>query len=141
MKPKRYYLILLTALVFYGGCANTTEKAFSSKSGAIQLRSMQTRKFDTTDKNLMMRNVIATLQDLDFVVTDADELLGSITARKYMKNISFDAMVLVRPSGNKQLSVRLNAQHGLETIEDPEPYQDFFASLEKSIFLTAHQVD
>jgi hypothetical protein len=26
-------------------------------------------------------------------------------------------------------------------VEDPKPYQDFFTALEKSMFLTAHQVD
>jgi len=41
----------------------------------------------------------------------------------------------------KQLLVRANAQYGSKAIEDPKIYQDFFAALEKSIFLTAQQVD
>jgi hypothetical protein len=37
--------------------------------------------------------------------------------------------------------VRANAQYMDKAVEDPKPYQDFFVSLEKSMFLTAHQVD
>jgi len=34
--------------------------------------------------------------------------------------------------------VRANAQFNVSPIEDPKHYQDFFSSLEKSLFLTAH---
>jgi hypothetical protein len=34
--------------------------------------------------------------------------------------------------------VRANAQFNIKPIENPKDYQDFFSSLEKSLFLTAH---
>jgi hypothetical protein len=37
--------------------------------------------------------------------------------------------------------VRANAQYNIEAVEQPEPYQQFFDSLSKEIYLTAHQVD
>jgi hypothetical protein len=49
--------------------------------------------------------------------------------------------VTVRPRGDKQLLVRANAQVGVNSIDDPATYQDFFAALEKAMFLTAQQVD
>jgi hypothetical protein len=49
--------------------------------------------------------------------------------------------VTVRSKGNKQTLVRANATYNLKSVENPEPYQDFFAALEKAMFLTAHQVD
>ena len=49
--------------------------------------------------------------------------------------------VSVRPRGESQLLVRANAQFRLKAVEDPKPYQDFFAALSKSMFLEAHQVE
>ncbi len=37
--------------------------------------------------------------------------------------------------------VRTNAQYNITAVEDPEPYQQFFAALERAMFLTAHEVD
>jgi hypothetical protein len=49
--------------------------------------------------------------------------------------------VSIRPRGETQLIVRANAQYNITPVEDPEPYQQFFAALQKSLFLTAHNVD
>jgi hypothetical protein len=49
--------------------------------------------------------------------------------------------VTARPRGTTQMLVRANAQYMDKAVEDPKPYQDFFTALEKSMFLTAHQVD
>jgi hypothetical protein len=37
--------------------------------------------------------------------------------------------------------VRANAQAGLNEIDDPAAYQNFFNSLSQSLFLDAHSVD
>ncbi len=37
--------------------------------------------------------------------------------------------------------VRANAQYNITAVEDPEPYQQFIAALERAMFLTAHEVD
>ncbi len=49
--------------------------------------------------------------------------------------------VSVRHRGKTQIVIRANAQFGLKPVTDPEPYQQFFTSLGKAMFLTAHQVD
>ena len=49
--------------------------------------------------------------------------------------------VTVRPRGETQTLVRANAQYINKTVEDPKPYQGFFVALEKSMFLTAHEVE
>ncbi|GJL67312.1 MAG: hypothetical protein NPIRA05_22830 [Nitrospirales bacterium] len=45
--------------------------------------------------------------------------------------------VTVRPRNEKQLVVRASAQFYLRAVEDPEPYQKFFRSLEQALFLEA----
>lgn len=134
-----FYLMVLA--LWISGCATTTQQVMATDESQVMLRSMQTRAFDTSDRNKMLRTIIGTLQDLDFVVDNADNLLGSVTATKYVNNGVLKVTVTVRPKGESQLLVRLNAQYGLKTVEDPETYQDFFQALEKAIFLTAHQVD
>jgi hypothetical protein len=37
--------------------------------------------------------------------------------------------------------VRANATYNMKAIEDPVVYQQFFAALEKSLFLTAQQIE
>jgi hypothetical protein len=44
----------------------------------------------------------------------------------------------VRPRGEKQLVVRASAQYYLKAIESPEPYQQFFRTLEQALFIQAN---
>ena len=134
-------LLILSLPPAFTGCATTTQRVLDTDQSQVKLRSMQTRAFDTTDKEKMLRVIISTLQDLDFVIDRADPQLGSITASKFTKNTLLKMTVTVRLRGEKQLLVRGNAQFGVRAVDDPEPYQDFFTSLEKTLFLTAHQVD
>ncbi|MFM8233530.1 MAG: hypothetical protein ACKN9J_00325 [Holophagaceae bacterium] len=110
------------------------------KETQVQLRSMQSRVFDTTDREKTLRTIIATLQDLSFVIDKADLDLGTISATK-LSGYNLRITVSVRPRGTTQLSVRANASFNDAPILDPKPYQDFFVSLEKAMFLTAQQVD
>ena len=121
-------------------CAGKQKKILLTQESQVKLRSLQSRVFDTTDRNLMLRTVIATLQDLGFVIDDADEILGTVSATK-LKGYSLRMTVSVRPRGNKEMIVRSNAQYNLQTVEDPEPYQQFFAALSKALFLEAQQIE
>ena len=51
--------------------------------------------------------------------------------------------VTVRPRGATQgeFMVRANAEFQIKAVTDPKPYQNFFAALERSMFLKAHEVD
>jgi hypothetical protein len=130
------------ALLFLSGCySNANSVLDSSAKSQLQLRSYQSRAFDTTNKTKTLRTVIATLQDLDFVIDKADDTLGTISATKYTNNRALKMTVTVRPRGKSQLIVRANAQYGIYPVEDPKSYQDFFSSLSKSMFLDAQEVE
>jgi hypothetical protein len=119
---------------------DSRRQVLATSESQLALRQIQTRAFDTTDRERMLRTIIATLQDLSFVVDKADATLGSVSSTK-LNGYQLRMTVTVRPRGETQLLVRANAQYNLVAVEDPEPYQQFFTSLEKSLFLTAHQVD
>jgi hypothetical protein len=46
----------------------------------------------------------------------------------------------VRPRGETQVVVRASAQYYLGAVENPEPYQRFFRTLEQALFLQANAV-
>lgn len=142
-----------TSLVFIAvsaalltGCQTTKERVLDSSSSAagqtsVELRAMQSRSFDTSDKQKTMRSVIATLQDLGFVVDKADLDLGSVSATK-LSGYALRMTVSIRPGASgKNMIVRANAQYNTTPVTEPKPYQDFFVSLQKSLFLAANNVD
>jgi hypothetical protein len=133
-------LVVLVVPLVATGCSNQPNKEIMAGANQVELRSYQTRAFDTTDKEMMLRTIIATLQDLGFIIDQADDELGAITGTK-ISGYQIRMTVITRPRGEKQLMVRANAYYNVKPIEDPAPYQDFFNSLEKALFLTAHEVD
>jgi uncharacterized protein YceK len=138
---RQIVLILIVISLFLVGCATTQQHLLDSDASQVQLRSIQTRAFDTTDKEKTLRTVMATLQDLGFVIDKADSTLGTVSATKLRQQYALRVTVTVRPRGETQLLVRANAQYNVQPVTDPEPYQQFFKSLEKAMFLTAHQSD
>lgn len=140
MTKTKSLLAILTASAMLVGCVATNKAVMETSQSAVQLRSFQSRAFDTTDHEKTLRAVIATLQDLGFVVDKADATLGSVSATK-LSGYSLRMTVTVHPRGDKQLLVRANAQYQDKAVEEPKPYQDFFVALEKSMFLAAQQVD
>jgi hypothetical protein len=131
----------VVAAVLLAGCQfDSRQQILATSQSAAQLRSYQTRAFDTIDRTKTLRTVIATLQDLGFVIDKADATLGTVTATK-LDGYALRMTVTVRERGSTQLLVRANAQYNDMAVETPEPYQQFFEALQKAMFLTAHQVD
>jgi len=136
MKPNITIFILCVTLLV--GCATTNQQVLDmGDETQLQRRSYQSRIFETADKEKVLRAVISTLQDLGFVIDRADLLLGSISATKWDRH-QIKITVSVRERGSDRMLVRANAQFNVKPIEDPGQYQNFFSSLEKSLFLTAH---
>ena len=132
------FTAILLSLSLLSGCATTNQRVLDSGDETqLQKRSYQSRTFDTADKEKVLRATMSTLQDLGFVIDRADLMLGSISGTK-LDGHQIKITVSVRPKGTDRMLVRANAQFNITPIEDPKHYQDFFASLEKSLFLTAH---
>lgn len=129
----------LFTLVFVG-CESSRQELLKSDKGQVELRKMQSRAFETTDSEKTLRTIIATLQDLGFVIDKADPVLGTVTATK-LEGYNLVMTVSVRPKGEKQLTVRASAQYNIKAVTDPKPYQDFFAALSKAMFLEAQEID
>jgi hypothetical protein len=129
---------ILVGITMLSGCATTNQRVLDSGAETqLQKRSYQSRIFETPDKEKVLRATISTLQDLGFVIDRADLMLGSVSGTK-LDGYQVKMTVSVRPKGTDRMLVRANAQFNVTPIEDPKQYQDFFTSLEKSLFLTAN---
>jgi len=134
------FIGLVTLLLVGCNTTNSNQQQILAGASQVQLRSFQTRTYDTDDKIRVLRAVVATLQDLGFVLDKADDVVGIVSATKMDRSKSnyqfyrLSMSISVRPSGD-QMIVRANAQLNLTAIEDPGPYQDFFTSLDKGLFL------
>ena len=77
---------------------------------------------------------------MSFVVDKADLELGSVSGTKLDRYV-VRMTVSVRPHNKSQMLVRANAQYNDKPILEPKPYQDFFNSLSKALFLDANAVE
>ncbi len=124
---------VLAALVLLSACTELSprEIVFEDAARQQQLRTIQTHSFSVTNRIKTMRAVIVTLQDLDFVIDQADSQLGFISATK-LNGYHLDASVLVDDTTPDRLLVRVSFAAGLQPIQD-DSYQEFFTSLQKNL--------
>mgnify|MGYP001812705915 FL=1 len=122
---------------------------FEDDATQLQIRSVQTREYDMADRIRVMRAVIATLLDLDFVIDEADSDLGVITATR-MSGYLLSVTVLVTEKDDARLQVRARMQTGWTPLAETavhelrksdavpdDSYQEFFYSLSKNLSLTS----
>lgn len=132
--------LLLLSGMLCGCLADSQSEILAADKSQVALRAVQTRVFNTDDRKTVFRTAISTLQDLGFIIDKADDNLGTLSATK-MSGYVMRMTVTVRSRGTEQVAVRASAQYNLDAVSDAAPYQQFFVALEKSMFLTANQVD
>jgi hypothetical protein len=153
--------------IFVWGCAS--DGSAPPPPTQLELRAFQTREYDTTDTKLVMKAMLNVLQDMGFIVNDADVELGLLTASKWTdiphtkkeikrarkdespltKSLVLDCTANISPFDN-QSRVRVNFQKRIlderggtmeaSPVEDAAFYQTFFSKVDKGIFLQAEGV-
>ena len=131
--------VAVFGLTILGGCVTTSQSVLGTANSQVETRNYQSRMFDTSDKKMVLRSVISTMQDLGFIIDRADETLGTVSGTSFTNNSKMT--VSVRAVGKKQMLVRANASAGLHEITAPTAYQNFFNALSQSLFLDAHLVE
>jgi hypothetical protein len=133
--------VLVVGLLSVSGCVapGPSENLLAPTEAQLKIRSAQTRSFEIKDRAAAIRGVIAALQDLGFIIERANESLGLVTAARFAEPNYYDVVsvtVTVREENPGHLMVRANAIYNNKPIEDPKIYQNFFATLERSLFVT-----
>jgi hypothetical protein len=133
-------IVMGIVLVLVQGCATPQPSVdlLAPTEAQMKIRSVQTRTFDVKDRQTAMRGVIAALQDLGFIIERANEPLGLVSAARFAEPNFYDVVgvtVTVRQETEGRMMIRANAIYNNKPIEDPKVYQNFFATLERSLFV------
>ena len=136
-----WFVLGILEVILLAACVSQQKHLLDSEASQLELRSIQTRVFDTTDREKMLRTVMATLQDFGFMLEAGEVRLGTVTAAKWVDAKLMRMTVAVRPHSGNQMLVRANCHIEKEPVEDPLTYQQFFAALSKALFLEAQQVE
>ena len=64
---------------------DSRQQIWLSEESQVKLRAAQSRVFDTTNRVAVFEAVVATMQDLGFVVEVLDQELGIVSAKKYVE--------------------------------------------------------
>ena len=133
-------VVIVTGSVMLQGCVapEPRQELFAPTDAQMKIRSAQTRTFEVKEQTVAMRGVIAALQDLGFIIERANEPLGLVTAARFAEPNYYDVLgvtVTVRPQQDGKTMIRANAIYNSKPIEDPKVYQNFFAAVERSLFL------
>lgn len=119
------------------GSTKPPENLLSLTEAQMKIRSYQTRVFDLTDQKKTLQAVVSALMDLGFIVERVNVPMGLVTAAKFAgtgHSGFVEATVIIKPKGENQMEIRANAIFNTKPIEDPKVYQNFFATLQKSLF-------
>ena len=132
---------LVACLFCLAGCTGADYNPnVAAVDNQLEIRSLQTRRFEDADYQELIAAIIGTLQDYHFRIQRADAELGAITAyqvtrQKHRSRLGgrTELTILVRERGHRLYQVRINMTIGPEVQELPELYQKFFAAVSKRL--------
>ena len=128
-------------LLLLAGCQmDSRQQVLATTNTQVAQRAISTRAFDTADKAKVFQAVIASLQDLGFVVDRADAVLGTVSATRYGGGV-VRFTVTVRAGGAARTIVRASGQLNQHELSDPAPFQRFYDALSQALFLQANAID
>ena len=119
---------------------DSRQQVLASTNSQASQRAISTRAFETGDRAKVFQAILATLQDLGFVVDRADNTLGTVSATRYGGGL-VRFTVTTRPGGLNRTVVRASGQLNQHDLSDPAPFQRFFEALSQALFLQANNVD
>jgi hypothetical protein len=119
---------------------DSRQQVLATTNTQVAQRAISTRAFDTDDRAKVFQAVIASLQDLGFVVDRSDAVLGTVSATRYGGGV-VRFTVTVRAGGAARTIVRASGQLNQHELSDPAPFLRFYDALSQALFLQVNQID
>jgi hypothetical protein len=169
-KKTKALALSLCVIASLTACQQTIPKeALQLSQESFELRQLQTRSFSTTNEKKLLIAGAGVLQDLGYNIDESETGLGVIVGSKDRdateagqvaalgggsmpidKNQKIRASLITRPAGKGKTNLRVTLQRivwntqgqvsKVQSIEEPEIYQDFFDKLSKAVFLNANEI-
>lgn len=160
MQFRRRLMLWLSIIVsgIAAGCMSNFPTQDKTQLSPLQVRAVETRDYDGHDVKTTLKTVLNVLQDEDFLVDYGNADLGLLHARKSMQGPpvpvpgfgdqpsinTIEATVNVSEFGD-HIKVRINFRGNIRSaagkaaaateITDIKFYQEFFAKLERGLFI------
>lgn len=101
-------LVLLLGTLPIAGCMNEIARdALTLQPGALELRRLQTRRFETQNEHELLTASLEVLQDLGFEVDESESDLGLIVASKNRDAVSTGEMIgafIIGAAGDEEVT-------------------------------------
>lgn len=129
-------LLLLSSCIM-GELVPERETVYDNPSGETQLQSrqMQSRTFETGDKEKMLTAIVHTLQDLEYQLVSVSSEVGTVQA--YRQNDGLRVTMTITVKNGTRIAVRAYADQRGARVRDTQYYQQLFQALSQSLFLEA----
>lgn len=79
---QKFITLLVLTCFFLQGCVSIPEGAFKLQQSSLEIRKMQTRKFDTKNEVELLSAGAAQLQDMGYIIDETEKDVGLIVASK-----------------------------------------------------------
>ncbi len=111
------------------------------RESAQSVRIRQTRRFDTTDRTLVLQSCLQVLQDLGYEIKESQATVGVVVALKQATPPIRVQIGVSDVKGGMVVRVTFQSYGNLSiNLDDPVLYRGFFEKLSQSLFLTAHDI-
>jgi hypothetical protein len=114
---------LLTLSLVCGGCTNqTAREALTLQPQALELRRIQSRRFETTNEHALLTASLEVLQDLGFSLDETEPDLGLIVASKNRDASSTGEMVgtfLLNTVGDSEATYEVEQKIRASVVTQP----------------------
>lgn len=139
---------LILVLAVTGACrTRSASETLQQEPDEAERRERETRVFDTTDEQALLRAALILLQDDGFQLDEMDATLGVVRGSCVLGWKHTTALVVTRPAGDPPRATELRISYrqpgytmtGVthDTMDDPVVYQRFFERLSRAVFLEA----